>query len=92
MPRTDTGLDPIAKDLNAVNEWIDDLNASLAEAKRRRTELREEINSKIVTLIKGDKTLTNVELAARFGMKSETSVRNIRKSAALMADNPDDQE
>jgi hypothetical protein len=54
--------------------------AAYLAAKARRDELRQARDAALIEAIRADSDETNVSLASRFGLRSETSVRNIRKS------------
>lgn len=75
-------LHPIAEELAAADRTVARRRAALAAAKARRAELKTRLTEAILTAIERDPTRTNVSLAARFGLRSETSVRNLRASAA----------
>lgn len=82
--RTGMGIElhPIAEELAAADRTVARRKAALAAARARRAELKDQMTEAILMAIERDPTRTNASLAARFGLRSETSVRNLRASAA----------
>jgi len=77
-------LHPIAVELAELDKIMARQRAALATTKTRRLELKTQLVDAIRAAIREDPTETNVALAARFGLRSETSVRNIRNIRTAM--------
>ena len=75
-----TKLHPIAAALATADQTVAKQRVLLAAAKARRTELKVQLITAIQEAIRENPAETNVALAARFGMRSETSVRNLRNT------------
>jgi len=71
-------IDPLAAKLAEANRIVVEQRAALAVAKAHRTKLKIKLIAAIRKAIVDDPTATNVALASRFGMRSETSIRNLR--------------
>lgn len=71
-------LHPIAVELAAADKALAKHRATLAALKAVRSQLRQELSAAIRQTIVDVPTATNVDLAAYFGLRSETSIRNIR--------------
>ncbi|OGD26884.1 MAG: hypothetical protein A2V57_01165 [Candidatus Aminicenantes bacterium RBG_19FT_COMBO_65_30] len=74
----DTELHPIAARLADAERTVARRKAALMAAKAKCGELRSQLTEAILLAIERDPAETNVSLAARFGLRSETSVRNLR--------------
>lgn len=71
-------LHPIAEALARAEKNFTRRRAALVALKTHRDKLRQDLSEAIVSAITSEPTATNVELAARFGLRSETSIRRIR--------------
>lgn len=71
-------LEPIAEQLAEAENALREHRACLAMAKAHRDRLRTELYSQIRGCIETSPEETNVSIAARFGLASETSVRRFR--------------
>jgi predicted HTH transcriptional regulator len=71
-------LHPMAIELARLDRHVASLKTKLATAQAERGKIREKIKREIIRLIAEDPQLTNVQIAAMFGLKSETTVRNLR--------------
>jgi predicted HTH transcriptional regulator len=70
----------LATELAAIDKTIARHRLALAVARERRAKVRAAITEAILSAIEENPEETNVSIAARFGLRSETSVRNIRNT------------